>query len=99
MAIEGEDHMNEVRDNPDKKRYELAVDGGLVFSDYIRQGDKLLITHTETPPELQGRGLAGQLVRGMLTDVRAKGLKIVPLCSYIVDYFNRHPEERDVLAD
>jgi predicted GNAT family acetyltransferase len=35
----------------------------------------------------------------MLADARARGLKIVPLCSYIVDYFNRHPEERDVLAD
>jgi len=91
--------MSEVRDNAARQRYELEVEGGLVFSDYVRQGNKLLITHTETPPALQGRGLAGQLVRGMLADVRARGLKIVPLCSYIVDYFNRHPEDRDLLAE
>ena len=90
--------MSEVRDNPDKQRYELAVEGGLVFADYRRQGDKLLIVHTETPPALQGRGLAGQLVKAMLADVRARGLKIVPLCSYIVAYLERHPEERDLVA-
>lgn len=91
--------MSDVRDNSAQSRYELEVDGGLVFSDYRRQGNKLLINHTETPPALQGRGLAGQLVKGMLADVRARGLKIVPLCSYIVAYFDRHPEDRDLLAD
>jgi predicted GNAT family acetyltransferase len=91
--------MSEVRENPDKNRYELEVEGGLVFCDYVRQDDKLLITHTETPPALQGRGLAGQLVQGMLADVRAKGLRIVPLCSYIVAYFQRHPEDKDLLAE
>jgi len=90
--------MAAVRHNAAQNRYELEVEGGLVFCDYVRKGDRLLITHTETPPALQGRGLAGDLVRGMLADVRAQGLKIVPLCSYIVAYFERHPEERDVLA-
>jgi len=87
-----------VRDNAEKQRYELAVEDGLVFMDYRRQGDRLLITHTETPPALQGRGLASALTRGMIADVRARGLKIVPLCSFIVDYLARHPEDRDVVA-
>ena len=91
--------MPTVQDNPARQRYELQVEDGLVFSDYVRQGNKLLITHTETPPALQGRGRAGQLVKGMLEDVRTKGLKIVPLCSYIVAYFERHPEARDLLAE
>ncbi|MBN8829919.1 MAG: N-acetyltransferase [Sphingomonadales bacterium] len=91
--------VSDVRDNAEKQRYELEVEGSMVLADYIRQGEKLLITHTETPPALQGRGLAGQLVKGMLADVRARGLKVVPLCSYVAAYFQRHPEERDLLAD
>ncbi|MBT2187958.1 GNAT family N-acetyltransferase [Sphingobium nicotianae] len=87
-----------IRHNEALHRYELEVDGGLVFADYRPQGDKLLIVHTETPPALQGRGLAGQLVKGMLADIRARGLKIVPQCSYIVAYLQRHPEERDLVA-
>jgi len=87
-----------VRDNPERQRYELEADGGLVFAEYRREGDRLLILHTETPPALQGRGLASKLVRGMIADVRARGLKIVPLCSFIVDYLARHPEDGDVVA-
>jgi len=88
-----------VRDNAERQRYELAVEDGLVFAQYRRQGDNLLIVHTETPPALQGRGLASRLVRGMIADVRARGLKIVPQCSFIVDYLARHPEDRDVVAE
>ncbi|MBN8817759.1 MAG: N-acetyltransferase [Sphingomonas sp.] len=89
----------DVRHNAAQSRYELEVPGGLVFSAYRRQGDKLLIVHTETPPALQGQGLAGKVVRAMIEDVRAQGLKIVPLCSYIVDYVARHPEVRDIVAE
>jgi predicted GNAT family acetyltransferase len=30
--------------------------------------------------------------------VRARGLKVEPVCSYVVDYFARHPDDADVLA-
>jgi predicted GNAT family acetyltransferase len=90
---------SEVRDNPAMQRYELAVPGGLVFVDYRQRDGILTITHTETPPALQGQGLAGKLVKGMIADARQRGLKILPRCSYVTDYFRRHPEERDVLAD
>ncbi len=89
----------QVRDNKEARRYELHVDGGLVLADYRLNGNRLAITHTETPPALQGRGLAGQLVRGIVEDARARGLKIVPLCSYIAAWFQRHPEESDLLAE
>jgi len=28
----------------------------------------------------------------------ARGLTVTPLCSYVVDYFERHPDEQDLLA-
>ena len=90
--------MSTVRDNPELMRYELEVAGGVAFADYRRQGDTLAITHTVTPPALRGQGIAGRLVAGLLADARSRGLKIRPLCSYVVDYFERHPEERDLLA-
>lgn len=89
---------NTVRDNPEKQRYELAAPGGLVFADYVRRDDTLLITHTETPPALQGQGLASKLVRGMIADAREQKLRIKPLCSFVVDYFARHPEDGDIFA-
>ena len=88
-----------VRDNPEQQRYELELDGGTAIATYERQGDTLLITHTHTPPALRGQGAAGRLVTGLLADVRARGLKVKPLCSYVVAHFQRHPEQRDLLAD
>ena len=90
--------MDEVRNNPEQSRYELEVSGEIAVADYRRQGDTLLITHTHTPMALRGQGIAGRLVAGMLDDVRAHGLKVTPLCSYVVDYFERHPDQQDLLA-
>ena len=86
----------EVRHNVEKSRYEIEQDGAVVYSQYVRSGDVLAIVHTYTPPTLRGQGLASRLVGEMLVDVRRQGLKIDPQCSFIVDYFERHPEVNDL---
>jgi len=92
--------MGDVRHNADESRYELTLEGGTAFATYEKAaGDVLVITHTVTPPELRGRGVASRLVRDMLADMRREGKKLVPLCSFVADYIDRHPEEQDLLAD
>jgi predicted GNAT family acetyltransferase len=88
----------EVRDNAERRRYELEVDGSLAYAAYEPRGETLVVTRTYTPPALRGQGVAGRLVRGLIADVRARGLKVEPVCSYVVDYFARHPDDADVLA-
>ncbi|MCW2364145.1 MULTISPECIES: GNAT family N-acetyltransferase [Sphingobium] len=87
-----------VQDNAERNRYEITVDGEIAFATYERDGDTLAITHTFTPPALRGKGVAADLVAGLLDDARARGLKIRPVCSYVVTYFERHPDQRDLLA-
>ena len=89
---------SEVRHNVQQSRYEIELEGGTAFSEYIRDGDTLIVVHTVTPPALRGQGLAGRVVATMLADARSKGLKIEPRCSYITAYFEAHPEQRDLLA-
>jgi predicted GNAT family acetyltransferase len=88
-----------VRDEPARQRFELEVDGALAFVDYQRDGRKLLLTHAEVPPALRGGGVGSRLVQGTLALVRERGEKVVPLCSFVAHYMERHPEVQDLLAD
>ena len=74
-----------VVDRPERQRYELAVDGSLVFADYRQQPGKVVITHVETPLALRGRGLAAILMQGLVEHAEGRGLQIIPVCSYAQD--------------
>ena len=87
-----------VRDNKALSRFELDVEGGVAFANYRLARDRVIITHTETPPALRGRGIASQLVKGALGLIRADGLKVVAGCSFVVDYLDQHPEYADMVG-
>ena len=78
-----------VVDRPERQRYELAVDGSVVFADYQSQPGKVVITHVETPVALRGRGLAAVLMQGLVDDAEGRGLQIVPICSYAQDWMQQ----------
>jgi predicted GNAT family acetyltransferase len=87
----------EVVHNAAAKRFEVTLDGKVAFSKYLLAGNKLIIEHTEVPVELEGRGIAGRIVRTALDYVRAQGLKVLPLCPYAKAWIGRHPEYQDLL--
>ena len=55
------------------------------------------IDHTFVDPSLEGRGVAGQLLQAAAGALRAEGRKVRPTCSYAVRWFEKHPEQRDLL--
>ncbi|MEW6644384.1 MAG: GNAT family N-acetyltransferase [Pseudomonadota bacterium] len=83
-----------VRDNPALQRFELDVGDAVAFANYRIAGGNVIITHTETPRALRGRGLASELVQGALRLIAARNQKVVAGCSFVVDYLHRHPEWR-----
>jgi uncharacterized protein len=87
--------QNQVRHNAAEHRYELATEHGMALAVYREQGDRRIFTHTEVPPEDEGRGIASRLVREALDDTRRHGFKIVPACSFVVAFVERHPEYND----
>ncbi|NLS73344.1 N-acetyltransferase [Bradyrhizobium brasilense] len=88
--------MAAVRDNRDQNRFELDTEGGLAFANYRRTPAAVIITHTETPRALRGRGVASELVRGALELIRTDGHKVIAGCGFVVDYLNKHPEYADL---
>jgi hypothetical protein len=87
-----------VRDNPQENRYELVLGDAVVGTTIYRQRpDALVLLHTEVSEALEGQGLGAQLVAGALDDIRARGLKLVPLCPFVSAYLRRHPEYADLV--
>jgi uncharacterized protein len=87
-----------VRDNTALSRFELDAGGATAVANYTLAGGVITLTHTETPPQARGRGIASQLVKGALEAVRARGLKVVARCSFVRAYLAKHPEFHDLLA-
>lgn len=82
-------------DAPAASRYELRVGGALAgWVDYQRRPARILAIHTEVPPEHQGRGYAGRLVRFVLEEARRSGATVTPVCPLFRAHFERHPEDR-----
>lgn len=95
---DAEDSLRVV-DNPDERRYEAHLGDRLAgVAEYRRAGDRVIFTHTETDPEMAGRGIAGALARGALDDVRARGLVMTPKCPFIAAYVARHPSYQDLVV-
>lgn len=62
------------------------------------QDGTITIDHTGVPREYEGRGIAAKLVNKAIADAREQGFKIMPVCSYVVAQFRRHPEWADLHA-
>jgi uncharacterized protein len=87
-----------VRDNKAQNRFELDVEGMVAFANYRLTPSAVIITHTETPRSLRGRGIASELVQGALQLIRADGLKVIAGCGFVVDYLRKHPEFADLVG-
>jgi predicted GNAT family acetyltransferase len=90
--------MATVRDNKVLGRFELDVEGAVAFANYRLTPQAVIITHTETPRALRGRGVASELVKGALELIRADGHKVIAGCGFVVDYLYKHPEFADLTA-
>ena len=90
--------MATVRDNTSLNRFELDVEGAVAFANYRVTPQAVIITHTETPRGLRGRGIASELVRGALDLIRADGRRVIAGCGFVADYLRKHPEFADLAA-
>jgi predicted GNAT family acetyltransferase len=86
-----------VRHNAAASRFEVDVDGHLAVADYVVAGDQMIFTHTFVPPALRGRGIAEALVRPALEEARRTGRRVVPQCSYVARFIERHAEFRELV--
>ena len=89
-----------MRDVPEQNRYEIRDGDRLLgVAEYERRGDEVRFTHTEVDPSAGESGLGSRLVRSALDDVREKGGTVVPQCSFVRGWIDKHPDYADLVAD
>ena len=87
-----------VSDNPERERYELRLGGELAgVLEYRGRGHDRALTHTEIFEGHEGQGLAKHLVKTVLDDLRNQNLRIVPICPYVKQFVEEHPEYLELI--
>lgn len=87
-----------VRDVPESKRFEIWVGDALAgFTVYQPRPEYYSFVHTEIDEAFGGRGLASVLIKQALDEMRARGLKIIPICPFVLRYISRHQEYLDLV--
>ncbi len=100
MAADQPGEQLRISKNEQAGRYEMHLDGRRVgLADYYRDADVVVVPHTETAPEVGGRGLASKLVRFSLDDIRSQGLRVRPACPFVAAFIQKNTEYADLLAD
>ncbi len=85
--------------NAAASRFEMDIQGKRALIDYRKKDeDTYNLYHAEVPPEFEGRGFGGQLVKGTLEQIKTEGKKFIPTCPFIVAYVRRHPEYQEFIA-
>ncbi|GGE94390.1 GNAT family N-acetyltransferase [Mycetocola zhadangensis] len=84
---------------PDAKRYALHIGNELVcVADYSPRPGAVYFTHTYTTPSRRGNGHAAALIEFAMNDIESRtDDRVVPVCSFVVDWFAGHPERKNLL--
>ncbi len=83
---------------PAEHRFVLTRDGDEVAHlEYVVRDGSWVMTHTYTEPAARGAGLGAQVVKAALDEARATGVLVSPVCPFVADFIDAHPEYRNLV--
>ena len=89
------DHSTKVT----RSRFEFEDGGETAYLEFeVDEGGWMTLWHTEVPPALRGRGIAGTLAKTALEYARDKNLKVDVVCPSVADFILKNPEFKVLVA-
>ena len=88
--------MEIIHDTKNQKFY-TVIDGKEAYLRYIVVNTNTLnMIKTYVPNELRGQGIAGKIVEEGLKYAKKNFYSVIPSCSYVEDYINKHEEYENI---
>lgn len=88
-----------VRHDPDLRRFETDHDDPAYLEYDTDENGSIEILHTIVPPHLEGKGIGSALAKRALEYAKDEGKTVVPSCSFVRSWIERHPEYQDLVAE
>ncbi|PLK45314.1 GNAT family N-acetyltransferase [Emticicia sp. TH156] len=82
----------EVKHIPEDKLFVIKLEEDMAFQEYIQTDTDLVITHTEVPKAMEGKGIGSMLAKNALKYAEENNLKIMPLCPFMAAYLRKNYE-------
>ena len=79
-------------------RFWVRLDGYEACLMYRLHDQDISLYHTYVPEIFRGRGIAERLCKAAFEHAKAKGLVVLPACSYISDYYLRRHKEYEPIV-
>ena len=76
----------------------MEINGKYTFTNYGEYGNQIALVHTETEPELKGKGAASALVEKTLDYLEENNIKLLPFCPFVFAYIKRHPKWKRIVS-
>jgi predicted GNAT family acetyltransferase len=92
--------MSEVTHKEEAHRFELEFEDVIAYIEYkVKKPKVFAFVHTKVPDAHKGKGIASQLTKGAFEWCKEQGVRIIPVCPFIVTYIERHPEWKVLLYE
>jgi predicted GNAT family acetyltransferase len=89
-----------IEDDAERGRYVARADdrraGELT---YRRTEGRIALDHTGVREDFEGEGVGSALARRALDDAREAGVEVLPFCSFVRSYIERHPDYVDLVPE
>ena len=92
--------MLEVRDNPERLRFEAFLDGRRIGDlAYSINGSVITLIHTRIRPEYERNGYGAALVTQALELIRDTGMSVIAECDFAGAVIDDRPEYADLVKE
>lgn len=91
---------HQIRNDASTQRYILSIDGqDAGYLSYLSFRGTIDLEHTEVAEEFAGQGVASELARHALDDIKGREMNVMISCPAVRSFLNKNPQYASLLIE